>query len=130
LGFSWAERLKQGDVLALFGELGAGKTTFVTGVAAGLGVVGSVLSPSFVIVRQYEIGVGGKGRFLYHIDLFRLKDKKDLEEIGIKEILKEKDGVVIIEWADRCEEMLPDKVIKIYFKYLGEDKREIKAKES
>jgi tRNA threonylcarbamoyladenosine biosynthesis protein TsaE len=124
-GFNWAKKIKKGEILALFGNLGTGKTTFVKGLAAGLKVKETVLSPSFVIVNRYRIGRRGKGNYLYHVDLYRLRGRSQLIEAGIGEILEDKDGVIVIEWAGGWEEILPVGTIKIKFKYLGENKREI-----
>lgn len=112
-------------VLALIGELGAGKTTFVKGVAKGLGIKREILSPSFIIINRVRIKKG----FFYHIDLYRIKNKQELMEIGILEILESLDGIVIIEWARKCLEFLPKETVKIFFEYLGESKREIRIED-
>jgi tRNA threonylcarbamoyladenosine biosynthesis protein TsaE len=91
-----ANQLKPGDVLYLYGELGSGKTVFVKGVCAGLGVTEEVTSPSFVIVTEYQ----GMMR-IAHIDLYRL-DGVDVGDLPIEEYMLEK-GVTLIEWADRIE---------------------------
>ena len=98
---SLAERLSQhlqaGDVLWLSGELGAGKTTFAQGLGRGLGVSAPVISPTFVLVREYH------GRLpLYHIDLYRLDDVRDILNLGLRDYL-DGDGVCVIEWAERLD---------------------------
>jgi len=103
LGREFASRLGAGECVALIGELGAGKTVFVRGLAAGLGVNedGIVSSPTFVLVQEYA------GRLpLYHVDLYRLADaEEELADLGLSEMLAE--GVVAIEWADRAAGALP-----------------------
>ena len=95
-GESWAEGLKGGEVFALHGVLGAGKTQIVKGLARGLGYTGDVTSPTFTIVHEYR---GGRLP-VYHLDLYRLKGEADAIEIGLDEYLPS-DGVTVIEWPDR-----------------------------
>ena len=96
------KRLKAGMVLCLTGDLGAGKTLFTKGVAAGLGVKADVTSPSFTLMNLYD------GRLpVAHFDLYRLDDERDLDEIGFYEYADEPVGVAIIEWADKFPEALP-----------------------
>ena len=96
------KRLKAGMVLCLTGDLGAGKTLFTKGVAAGLGVKEDVTSPSFTLMNLYD------GRLpVTHFDLYRLDDEGDLDEIGFYEYADEPVGVAIIEWADKFPEALP-----------------------
>ena len=96
------KRLKAGMVLCLTGDLGAGKTLFTKGVAAGLGVKEDVTSPSFTLMNLYD----GRLR-VAHFDLYRLDDGGDLDEIGFYEYADEPVGVAIIEWADKFPEALP-----------------------
>ncbi|KKM00289.1 hypothetical protein LCGC14_1805910 [marine sediment metagenome] len=103
LGRRLAERLKPGDLIALVGELGSGKTVLTRGVAMGLGVadVRLVSSPTYVLVQEYPGDVP-----VYHVDLYRLADAAgELAELGLAEMLEE--GVVLIEWADRAGDALP-----------------------
>ena len=94
LGAGLAAHLLPSDVVCLFGELGTGKTTFIQGLARGLGASGNVVSPSFTLVHEH------RGRVpLYHLDLYRL-GSADLDDIGLDEIL-ESDAVVAVEWAER-----------------------------
>jgi tRNA threonylcarbamoyladenosine biosynthesis protein TsaE len=95
-GEALAGRLGAGDLLLLAGELGAGKTTFVRGLARGLGVTATVQSPTFTLVRVYP------GRVqLAHVDLYRLETAPELDDLGLFELLEE--GVVAVEWGDRLE---------------------------
>jgi len=103
--------LSGGDVVCLSGDLGAGKTAFTGGIADALGIKGYVTSPTFTIVNEYD-----SGRIpLYHFDVYRLGDPDELIEIGIEEYL-DSDGVVVIEWADLVEKVLPDECIKVEIK--------------
>lgn len=105
LGKSLAQRLKSGDVLALVGELGAGKTTLTQAIARGLGVRdrGEVLSPTYSLVNEHPLASGT----LVHIDLYRLSDVESAVALGLGEQLNRRDAVVIVEWADRFPELIP-----------------------
>ncbi|MDP8213742.1 MAG: tRNA (adenosine(37)-N6)-threonylcarbamoyltransferase complex ATPase subunit type 1 TsaE [Candidatus Euphemobacter frigidus] len=115
-----AANLQPGDVLALYGDLGSGKTCFVQGCARGLGVKDRyIVSPSFVLVREY------RGQLpLYHIDLYRLNSGLEIGLLGIEEYI-DSDGVTAIEWAEKLEGFLPDRTIKVEFKFLDETSRKI-----
>ncbi|MCS6897734.1 MAG: tRNA (adenosine(37)-N6)-threonylcarbamoyltransferase complex ATPase subunit type 1 TsaE [Nitrospira sp.] len=104
--------LRGGDVLALRGDLGAGKTSLVRGVAAALGVPSkSVSSPTFVLVHEYQ------GRLpLFHVDLYRIKEMADVEEMGLSSYFTES-GVTAIEWADRFPSLLPRDRLDIHLRY-------------
>ncbi len=119
LGRQIGSLLRPGDVLAISGELGAGKTTFISGVAAGLGISDLVSSPSFVIINEHF------GRIpLFHIDLYRLEEGMDIEQLGIEEYFK-RGGVVAIEWAERMGDLLPDQHIDIRLEPLDDNRRSI-----
>lgn len=107
-------------VIALTGELGAGKTTFVQGFAKGLGIKDSIISPTFVLIRQHEIPDSKK--MLYHIDLYRLENFSNL---GLPEILSNLENIVLIEWAEKIKTLLPTKTIYISFESLADNKRKI-----
>jgi len=113
-------RLQAGDTVCLYGELGAGKTSFAYGIALGLDVKSPyITSPTFTFVNEYE----GRVPF-YHIDLYRIKDSQELENIGFEEYI-ETDGVTVIEWAERAEEELPRECLSVYLSYVDENSREI-----
>jgi tRNA threonylcarbamoyladenosine biosynthesis protein TsaE len=117
LGRALSAQLETGDVVAFYGDLGAGKTTMIKGVAAGLGVTGVVKSPSFVIATEYA------GRIpVYHVDLYRLNENSDFESIGLNSYL-EGDGVCLIEWAERAEKVLPGKAIRVRMSVEGSGRR-------
>jgi len=122
LGKALGGCLKDGDVVALVGELGSGKTTLTKGIARGLGVRDAkyVNSPSFVIIKEYE------GRVpLYHFDLYRLDEIGDVETTGYEEYF-EGNGVCVIEWADKITDLLPKTFIKIKLQFKTENSRVIK----
>ena len=102
LGESWARELIGGEIFALHGVLGAGKTQLVKGLARGLGFEGEVTSPTFTLIHEY---LGGRLP-LYHIDLYRIRSEKEAVDLGIEEYLPG-DGVTVIEWPDRIPSLLP-----------------------
>lgn len=102
-----AQDLKGGEFIAMYGDLGAGKTAFVQGVAKALGIDQPVTSPTFTIVNEYE------GRLtLYHFDVYRIEDSEEMYEIGYDEYISS-GGVCIVEWAELIEDLFPDEYIKI-----------------
>lgn len=121
-----AKNLKRGDVVGLFGELGSGKTTFVKGLAKGLGYkeIQYINSPSFVIIKEYRADIP-----IYHFDLYRLSNTHELEELGFEEYFWG-NGICVIEWADKAEKLLPRKRIKIRFITVDERTRKIYIYES
>lgn len=127
LGRKIGSYLKEGKIksriLALIGGLGGGKTTFVKGLAKGLGIKRRVSSPTFILCREYSFG---EGRFLFHLDLYRLDSLKAVESIGIKQILAGSKNLVVVEWAEKAAELFPKGTVRVYFKYLGEQKRKVK----
>lgn len=119
LGKRLGRILKKGDVVGLFGELGSGKTTLIKGVALGLLVKEVVKSPSFVIITEYE------GRLpVYHIDLYRLERPGDSLEQELRDYFY-RDGISLVEWADRIGDLLPDGAIRIFLEVLGSTERRI-----
>lgn len=122
LGEEFAKVLKPGDIICLFGDLGAGKTTFTKGIARGLGITTRITSPTFVIIRKYNLKKT-LIKTLYHIDLYRLKNEKEVEEVGLTELFKEKKAVVVIEWPQRARSLIPDKIWNINFEYKDVNER-------
>lgn len=108
LGRRLGEQAAAGSVYCLIGDLGAGKTVFTQGFAAGLGVEGPVNSPTFTIVQEY---MGSRMPF-YHFDVYRLEGPEEMEEIGYEEYVFG-EGVCLIEWADRILEILPERRVEI-----------------
>jgi len=112
IGEELGKLLKPGTIIALRGELGSGKTVLVKGIARGLDVKEEPNSPTFVIMNAYE------GRIpLYHFDLYRISGKDELEGIGYEDFFFG-DGVTVVEWADRVEDVFPENTIKIEIKIL------------
>lgn len=120
-GEKLARTLKPGDVVALSGELGSGKTTFTKGIGKGLGVKDArhINSPTFVLIKEYDGKVP-----LYHLDLYRLDNIKDIENIGVEEYIYG-DGIAVIEWSEKIKEILPKRHIWVRFKIKAENKREV-----
>ena len=117
-GARLAESLQPGDVVLLYGELGAGKTAFTRGLAEGLGVqADEVSSPTFTLIQEY------RGRLtLYHVDLYRLAEQ-EVDDLGLEELVLG-DGVVVIEWAERWRGR-PDDVIEVRFEHIDDDRRRL-----
>jgi tRNA threonylcarbamoyladenosine biosynthesis protein TsaE len=115
------EKLQEGDILALSGELGSGKTCFTGGLARGLGVSEKyqITSPTFTLINEYP----ARHR-LFHFDVYRLNDYADLDDLGYDEFISGK-GVVVIEWAEKIAQIIPDTAIFINFEYIDENKRKI-----
>lgn len=124
LGEKFAESLKRGDVLLLYGDLGAGKTTFVQGLAEGLKISDRILSPTFVLHRTHKVSKR-EIKTLNHIDLYRIENSSDIESLGLAEIIDEENSIAVIEWADRLSNFKHGQGYKVWFKHLGKDKREI-----
>ncbi|MFH0930654.1 MAG: tRNA (adenosine(37)-N6)-threonylcarbamoyltransferase complex ATPase subunit type 1 TsaE [Candidatus Zixiibacteriota bacterium] len=123
LGESLAQGFSPGLVIALFGPLGSGKTCLAQGICSGLGVKDFVVSPSFVLINEYE------GRYkVYHLDLFRLEKLSEIINLGYEEYFYG-DGICIIEWAEKAVKLLPDKRMEIYLKIVSENEREIRIEE-
>jgi len=124
LGESWGRGAKHGQVIALSGELGAGKTQLVKGLARGLGVTARVHSPTFTLVNEYA---GGRLR-LFHLDLYRLESRGQILGAGLEEFLQP-DGVAVIEWAERLEDggwkMEDGKIKKVKIEIAGGSERRI-----
>jgi len=110
--------LKGGEVLGLVGDLGAGKTVFVQGLAEALGIKETVNSPTFVLMKAYQVSSQQTTvSRLIHVDAYRLSDSQELKDIGLNEYLSQKDTVVILEWADKVKDILPQKSLMIKFEF-------------
>jgi tRNA threonylcarbamoyladenosine biosynthesis protein TsaE len=119
-GRQLGQELNPGDVLALTGGLGAGKTQFVKGLAAGLGSSTLVTSPTFTLIHEYS---GGRLP-IYHFDFFRVEDRQSAERLGLDDYFFG-DGVSVIEWADRFPDLIPEKARWISFETKSETQRAI-----
>ncbi len=111
--------LRPGDVIALYGDLGAGKTTLTRGIATGLGLDADIHSPTFTLIHEH-IGTVP----LYHVDLYRLAGADEVESLGLEEYIYG-DGVTIVEWADRMETTLPHERLDITLRMAGDEDREL-----
>ena len=115
-----AGSLSPGDVLALVGDLGTGKTTLTKYIAEGLGIRRMITSPTFTIVNEYHDPVT-----LYHFDAYRLEDEEEAFERGLEEYLKDPEAICIIEWPERIEGLLPENTKIIYLEYGNQENERI-----
>ena len=130
--FEVAKDLRGGEVLALQGDLGAGKTTFTKGLAEALKVNETITSPTFVILKSYDAilpsthlqGVLEKVK-LVHIDAYRCDSIEDIKSVGIEDYLGRDDVIMVVEWPEKIQELLPEDTINIVFKSVDEKTREI-----
>lgn len=116
------ETLRKGDVVSLRGSLGAGKTVLAKGIAKVLGITEAIVSPTFTLVQEYD----GKEK-LYHLDLYRLSGEDEFESMGGEEFLYP-DGITLIEWSEKIEDMLPDSTIFVTVDILPDGSRDIDIK--
>jgi tRNA threonylcarbamoyladenosine biosynthesis protein TsaE len=112
-------------VVALSGDLGAGKTTFTQTLACVLGVTGPVTSPTYVIEQVYDLPEGNAFDHLVHIDAYRLEGGEELEKLGWKDLTVEPSNLVVIEWAEKVEDILPEDTVWLTFEVVGEEERKI-----
>lgn len=123
----------QNRIFALFGDLGSGKTTFTQGLAKALGIKNNVISPTFIIMRSYKLINPEKLSnisYFYHIDLYRIKNSNDLQELGLFELLKDPQNIFVIEWPEKIASLLPKNSISINFDYLNKNERKITIKKN
>ena len=131
IGESFVKSIKKKNgrkaiIVALEGDLGGGKTTFAQGLARGLRLKDSITSPSFVLIKKYQLKEKNcKIENLYHIDCYRLNKSWQLQELGLEEIINDPKNLVVIEWAERVEEILPKDKTVIKFEWVDENKRKI-----
>lgn len=122
LGIDFSERLNPGDVVAFYGDLGAGKTEFIKGICQGMSVEEIVASPTYTIVNQY---VGEDARRdtvdIFHVDLYRIENSAELLEIGLSDLIANNDSIKLIEWAENAEALLPVMRYDIFFVTLDDE---------
>jgi tRNA threonylcarbamoyladenosine biosynthesis protein TsaE len=119
LGARLGRQARAGDVFALYGDLGAGKTCLIQGLAAGLGVVEPVTSPTFILIAEYA------GRLpLYHVDLYRTESLAEIQALGLDELL-DGEGVTVVEWAEKAEPLLPLRTVRIRLDGVGDEPRAV-----
>lgn len=130
-GQSFSNSLKGGETICLVGGLGAGKTTFVQGLAKGLNILAQISSPTFIIMRHYGVpalqSTGSKIGTLYHLDLYRFEKNvaEEIRNLGLFDIWEKPENIVVIEWAEKIKEILPKNSIWIDFKNISEEERKI-----
>jgi len=125
LATNLASKLGGGEVLCLYGELGAGKTTFTAGIINYFKPGARVPSPTFIIVRHYEIQ-NRAVKNIFHVDLYRLEKNQNVISLGLDEFINKSDTLILIEWADYLIDFRPDKRIDLYFNIKNENQRLIK----
>ena len=123
IGVRLGGALQPGDVVCLQGDLGAGKTTFVQGVAQGWGSMDSVSSPTFILVNVYRRADGGQ---LFHMDAYRIASAPEAEELDLDTMLTE--GALLIEWPERIDGLVPEEHLWIELEHVDEEDREMKFK--
>jgi tRNA threonylcarbamoyladenosine biosynthesis protein TsaE len=142
----WADQAnKSSVVIALEGELGVGKTTFVKGFAKALGMKVKIKSPTFTLMKEYKIpslkksqiprsllatgipaeGLGTNSKHLVHIDCYRVRDHKDLAILDLKSLFKSPDNIVLIEWPERVRKILPKKFTRVHIDHISQNERRI-----
>jgi len=116
-------------LVCLKGDLGGGKTTFVQGAAEALGIKELVTSPTFLIMKKYQTPrkkARTSFKSLYHFDCYRVESAQEILDLGWEEIIKEKNNIILVEWAEKIKEILPKESVWIKFEFVNENKREIK----
>ena len=119
-----AAHIKPGQVVALYGDLGSGKTTLTGFIVAELGFKSRVQSPTFVIMRKYKKD-SGKIKVINHIDLYRISNLAEIIDLGLAETFVEKETISIIEWPELAETLLPENTVRIKFTHLESDERQV-----
>lgn len=115
-GREYSAGLNENSIVAFFGELGSGKTQFIKGICSSLGVRNVVNSPTFIIVNEYSYDTGKR---IYHFDLYRMKTTDEVMEIGFEDYIDK--GMILIEWPELLENILPGNVKKVYLSHYGND---------
>ena len=116
---------KTAFVIGLEGGLGGGKTTFLQGFAKGLGIKQRILSPTFVIMKNFKISKCRNFEFFYHIDCYRISKPKEILDLGFKKIISNSKNIVAVEWADRIKKILPKNSLNLEFQFIDKNKRKI-----
>jgi tRNA threonylcarbamoyladenosine biosynthesis protein TsaE len=120
-----ASKLEKGTTVCLYGSLAAGKTTFTQGIASFLGIL-RLVSPTFIIMRQYPVNSHPVIKTFFHLDLYRLDSVEDIKAFDVEEIWSDPDNLLVIEWPEKFTDILPAKRVDIFFKATADNEREIK----
>jgi tRNA threonylcarbamoyladenosine biosynthesis protein TsaE len=128
LAADFAKKLEKGTTVCLYGELAAGKTTFTQGLGQFFGL-NRIVSPTFIIMRQYPVTNHPIIKTLYHLDLYRLNSVVDIRAFDVDEIWSDPTNLLVIEWPEKFQDILPKKRFDIFFKANGENEREIRIQE-
>src|SRR5215216_5001741 len=126
IGEALAVCLRDGDVVLLHGDLGAGKTTLAKGIASALGVEDVVSSPSFSLVNEYDTRLAAAVTRLYHLDLYRLRSEDDLASIGFNDFMAPADGITLVEWPERASTALPERFLLVEIETIGSGSRRLR----
>jgi tRNA threonylcarbamoyladenosine biosynthesis protein TsaE len=126
IGSALAGCLRDGDVVLLHGDLGAGKTTLAKGIASALGVEDVVSSPSFALVNEYDTRLEAAVTRVFHLDLYRLRGEEDLASIGFHDFVAPVDGLTLVEWPERAATELPEHFLLIEIETVGSDRRRMR----
>jgi tRNA threonylcarbamoyladenosine biosynthesis protein TsaE len=121
----FAKKLEKGTTICLYGDLAAGKTTFTQGLGKFFGI-DRVVSPTFIIMRQYPVTNHPVVKTFYHLDLYRLNSVEDIHAFDVDEIWSDPSNLLVIEWPEKFQDVLPQKRFDIFFKANGENEREIR----
>ncbi|EKD53532.1 MAG: hypothetical protein ACD_61C00020G0002 [uncultured bacterium] len=120
-----ASNLEKGTTICLYGSLAAGKTTFTQGLASFFGIP-RLVSPTFIIMRQYPVASHPVIKTFFHLDLYRLDSVEDIKAFDVEEIWSDPDNLLVIEWPEKFTDILPAKRVDIFFKATADNEREIK----
>lgn len=126
--FDRMENAEHSQLICLWGDLGAGKTTFAQGLAKAMGVRGVVNSPTFLIMKKYDLSGMWKGYNLFHFDCYRVRDVQEIIDLGWEEILSDPKNIVLVEWPLKIAEIIPAYKTDVEVLSLDEDRREIAFK--
>ncbi len=122
LGAEIAGQLPAGGIVALYGDLGAGKTVFSRGFARGLGIQEPVSSPTYTIIQEYPLP---DGRWFYHLDLYRISNSASALAFGVEEYIEGRDSWSLVEWPERIADIMPRRAWTVTIRHCGENEREI-----
>lgn len=127
LGADTARAARPGSVIALKGDLGAGKTTFVQGFLEALGAEGPYVSPTFVIMKEYDLAAPSATdiRRVYHMDAYRIDDPEEIARLGFEEWIADPQGIVLVEWPEKIESLLPADTDTVSLRWVSDTEREV-----